>query len=139
MLLADAQILNKMKRTIYRLMLIFAVSAGLCSCNGFGDKGAPNVAGEITLHDLNSENWTYFSFEKGEVVGTGKFGDAESDAQWHDRKDWDFAICGDRIKTNSGASGVGQGGIQKENSHNFATLTTAPTDGYITDEMQIIR
>lgn len=139
MLLAEAQISNKMKRIIYRLILVFAVSAGLCSCNGFGDKSLPNVAGEITIHDLSSEHWTYFSFKKGEVVGTGKFNDAESDAEWHDRKDWDFAICGDRIKTNGGASGVGVGGIQKENSQNFNTLKTAPTEGYITDEMQIIR
>lgn len=130
-----------MKLNIFHhLLLILTVSAAVCSCNGNGSgKTEPNVSAEITIHGLSEEHWTYFSFETGEVVGTGKFNDKESDAQWHDRKDWDFAICGDRIKTNSGDSGVGLGGIQKDNEHNYATLTTAPTDGYITDETQIIR
>lgn len=128
-----------MKLNIFHLLLILAVSAVFCSCNEGSGKREPNVSAEITIHGLSEDHWTYFSFEKGEVVGTGKFNDKESDAQWHARKDWDFAICGDRIKTNSGDSGVGLGGIQKDNEHNYATLTTAPTDGYITDETQIIR
>lgn len=129
-----------MKLNIFHhLLLILAVSAAFCSCSGGIGKREPNVSAEITLHGLSEDHWTYFSFEKGEVVGTGKFNDAESDAEWHTRKDWDFAICGDRIKTNSGDSGIGRGGIQKDNAHNYATLTTAPTDGYITDETQIIR
>ena len=128
-----------MKLNIFHLLLILAVSAVFFSCNEGSGKREPNVSAEITIHGLSEDHWTYFSFEKGEVVGTGKFNDKESDAQWHARKDWDFAICGDRIKTNSGDSGVGLGGIQKDNEHNYATLTTAPTDGYITDETQIIR
>ena len=46
---------------------------------------------------------------------------------------------GDYMKTNSGDSGIGKGGVQKDNEHNYATLTTAPTEGYLTDEEQIIR
>ena len=113
--------------------------AAICSCNGGFGKTEPNVAAELTIHGLSKEHWTYFSFEKGEVVGTGKFNDETDDAAWAKRRDWDFAICGDRLKTNSGTSGEGLGGVQKDNEHNFTTLSTAPTDGYIVDEEQIIR
>ena len=137
MLLTEAQISN---RTMRKTIIILAMFACLCSCNNAsGEKTEPKVSEEITIHGLSDEYWTYFSFEKGEVVGTGKFDDEESDAEWYARKDWDFAICGDRIKTNSGTSGEGLGGVQKDNTHNFTTLATAPTEGYLTDEIQIIR
>lgn len=129
-----------MRRNIFQhIFIIFVTCTALCSCNGFAGKSEPSVAEELTIHGLSSEHWTYFSFEKGEVVGTGKFNDEADDAAWAKRRDWDFAICGDRIKTNSGTSGEGLGGAQKDNEHNFATLSTAPTDGYIVDEVQIIR
>ena len=127
-----------MSKTI-NLLTIFAVLTVLVSCNMTGDKSVPNVSEDITIHGLSSEYWTYFSFEKGEVVGTGKFDDDADDAAWAGRKDWDFAICGDRMKTNSGTSGKGMGGVQKNTTHNFATLEKAPVEGYVTDEIHVIR
>lgn len=122
------------------IIIILAMLACLCSCNNAsGEKTDPKISEEITIHGLSDEYWTYFSFEKGEVVGTGKFDDDQADAGWFARKDWDFAICGDRIRTNSGTSGEGLAGVQKNNTHNFATLTTAPVDGYLTDEIQRIK
>lgn len=126
-------------RRFPHIFIIFVTCAAICSCNGGFGKTEPNVAAELTIHGLSEEHWTYFSFEKGEVVGTGKFDDDADDAAWAKRKDWDFAICGDRLKTNSGTSGEGLGGVQKDNAHNFTTLSTAPTEGYLVDEEQIIR
>ena len=126
-------------RTFPHIFIIFVTCAAICSCNGGFGKTEPNVAAELTIHGLSEEHWTYFSFEKGEVVGTGKFDDDADDAAWAKRRDWDFAICGDRIKTNSGTSREGLGGVQKDNAHNFTTLSTAPTEGYLVDEEQIIR
>lgn len=123
-----------------KIIVIFAALAVLCSCKGSeGDAPQPNVSQEITIHGLSEDYWTYFSFETGDVVGTGKFDDEEDDAAWAKRTDWDLAICGDLIKTNGGDSGIGEGGVQKNNTHNFATLETAPTEGYLEDEVQIIR
>jgi hypothetical protein len=126
-------------RRFQHIFIIFVTCAAICSCNGGFGKTEPNVAAELTIHGLSEEHWTYFSFEKGEVVGTGKFDDDADDAAWAKRRDWDFAICGDRIKTNSGTSGEGLGGVQKDNAHNLTTLSTAPTEGYLVDEEQIIR
>ena len=126
-------------RRFPHIFIILVTCSAICSCNGGFGKTEPNVAAELTIHGLSEEHWTYFSFEKGEVVGTGKFDDDADDAAWAKRRDWDFAICGDRLKTNSGTSGEGLGGVQKDNAHNFTTLSTAPTDGYLVDEEQIIR
>lgn len=135
---AEAQMSSKKMKTLIRFIFIFAAVVALNSCRT-SEESAPNISAEMTIHGLGEEHWTYFSFEKGEVVGTGKFDDDDDDAAWAQRKDWDFAICGKYIKTNSGDSGIGKGGIQKNNTDNYATLATAPTEGYLTDEEQIIR
>lgn len=126
---------NVMKRIFY----IFVALAGLYSCKGSEEDVQPKIANELTIHGLSDEYWTYFSFENGEVVGTGRFDNDEDDASWAERMDWDFAICGKYLKTNGGASGKGSAGVQKNNTDNFTTLSTAPVDGYLTDEIQIIR
>lgn len=125
-------------RKIIRIISVLAAIASACSCRT-SEESLPNISAELTIHGMSDDHWTYFSFEKGEVVGTGKFDDDADDAAWAQRKDWDFAICGDYMKTNSGDSGIGKGGVQKDNEHNYATLTTAPTEGYLPDEEQIIR
>ena len=45
-------------------------------------------------------------------MGTSAFGDSSADSEWRQRTDWDIAVCGDLIRTNSGMSGTGNGGIQ---------------------------
>lgn len=62
---------------------------------------------------------------------TSVFLSEEEDKAWAERTDWDFAICGDYIKTNSGTSGNGKGGILRDETHNFQTLKDAPTEGYL--------
>ncbi len=106
---------------------------------GTGEDATPAVSGEITISGLDDGKWTYFSFEKGETVGTSTFASDEEDALWAGRMDWDFAICGDYLKTNGGESGIGLGGLQQDTEHNFSTLTVAPESGYKEDEVQIIR
>jgi len=105
----------------------------LASCKSQGDLRQPNVSAEMTISGLSDSCWTYFSFEKGEVVGSSTYCDEDQDAQWAQRSDWDFAICSDKIKTNSGESGKGLGGVQRNTTDAFSTLETAPSDGYLTD------
>ena len=111
-------------------LFILAISLMLSSCQGTVRQ--PVLSGEVTFA-LSDTEWTYFSFETGTVVGTSTFGDDAQDALWRDRTDWDIAFCGDLIRTNSGTSGRGKGGIQRNTTDNYNTLTVAPVEGYIAD------
>jgi hypothetical protein len=56
-------------------------------------------------------------------------------AEWRKRTDWDLAFHRQNIKTNSGVSGDGQGGILKypQATFDFDAVNEAPEDGYATD------
>ncbi len=109
----------------------------LNSCHSSNQEAPlPLVTDEVTLHGLSDRSWTYFSFETGAIIGTSTFLSEEEDKAWARRDDWDFAICGDRLKTNSGTSGIGNGGILRDQTTNFQLLDTAPEKGYSTDLIQ---
>jgi hypothetical protein len=97
--------------------------------------------------------WYYFSFEKGDTIGSseavlinvnpGQQGTEEINADWKARTDWDIAFHATDIRTNSGASGSGEGGsrlpVIAEGDNRpldeiFRTLAEAPADGYAADE-----
>ena len=123
-----------MKRTI--ISLLAAATLILVSCT---ENHVPNVQAEFTINGLSEDHWTYFSFEKGSTVGSSSFMDKEEDAQWSKRTDWDIAICGDYLKTNSGTSAIGSGGILKDETSNFMLLEEAPESGYLEDEIGIVK
>lgn len=116
-----------MRRTA---LFLLAISLLLTSCQE--RRRQEPVPGEAVF-SLSDTEWSYFSFETQSVVGTSVFGDDAQDALWKERSDWDIAFCGDLIRTNSGTSGNGAGGIQVNTTDNFQMLTEAPLDGYITD------
>ena len=126
--------MKKMRHTLPFLLSV-ALAAVCVSCREGknGGEGTPNLRGELTLSGLDGEHWTYFSFESGETVGQSDFGDKEQDAAWAGRTDWDLAVCGEYLKTNSGASGSGRGGALRERRQRFESLTEAPSEGYLTD------
>jgi hypothetical protein len=76
--------------------------------------------------------WFYFSFSSGEQVGIGD-ATAASDAEWKARTDWDIAFHMADVRTNSGVSGNGQGGVYDTGETDFNAVTVAPTSGYTVD------
>lgn len=125
---------------IYKLVLpCVATAFFLVSCKNGEGSSLPSVQDEMTISGLSSTQWTYFSFDTGEVVGQSTFLSEEEDNEWSQRLDWDFAICGDYFKTNGGDSGQGLGGIQRDYTSNFLTLLEAPLEGYLIDKVQIVR
>ena len=115
------------------------LAACLCCACRHGESKMPAIETEVTIRGLEEGKWVYFSIKDGETVGTSTFLSEEEDKAWAERTDWDFAICGDYIKTNGGDSGQGLGGIQRDYTSNFLTLTEAPADGYLIDKTQIVR
>lgn len=55
--------------------------------------------------------WTYISLRNNKVLGTCPAKDTLAEKSWSGRSDWDIAICNGHIRTNSGTSGNGRGGI----------------------------
>jgi hypothetical protein len=79
--------------------------------------------------------WYYFSFEEGEVIGTGSAKPSDpDDAAWKARGDWDLAFHRQDVRTNSGTSGNGQGGALEAASATLSTITEAPSSGYVVDD-----
>jgi len=123
----------------FRLFIAIAAAVVLLvSCRG-GAGHRPNVSAEITIEGLSADRWTYFSLETGAVVGTSKYLDDAEDAEWAGRSDWDFAICGDYLKTNSGTSGKGAGGVQQNKTDAFMQIMEAPESGYLVDTVRVAR
>ncbi len=129
-----------MKDKIFLFVCILLTVCVLTSCNNQnGSERVPVVRDELTISGLEDGKWVYFSIESGSVVGSSAFLSEEEDAIWAKRSDWDFAICGDYLKTNGGASGSGRGGILRDETHNFQTLKEAPSEGYLIDKMGIVK
>ena len=96
------------KRNNLFFATLLAISLTACSTNNGGE----SPSSERVMHvQLQPNTWTYISLDKGATVGTSNLGDIEADKSWHDRTDWDVALCNGAIRTNGGTSGKGQGAI----------------------------
>lgn len=114
--------------------LLLGLAGGCSRDNGTGAPSpAPAQVETLTIEGLDDQTWVYVSLEEGRTVGTSTLGDAEQDAAWKARTDWDIAFCGELLRTNSGTSGNGAGGIQPVTNKSFNALDEAPADGYRTD------
>ena len=91
----------------------------------------PQVASSLPIHTIrdvpadtgSTGRYTYFSFKDSTAV-TGV--DTATTK-------WDVAFSRTTIRTNSGSSGVGQGGAIVLSNTDFNTLSQAPSSGYATD------
>ena len=115
------------------LSLVFgALTLASCSRDD-NNEVTPNVTDnskESTVDASTSGTWKYFSFEKGaEVTVT----DPENDLTW------DIAFQRFYIKTNSGTSGNGNGGVFKTDSKDISTVKQAPTSGYTADKKETVQ
>jgi hypothetical protein len=99
---------------------------------------APAIQGTVEISTSDS-TWTYYSLESGKEIGTSKLLDASADAAWAARKDWDIAVCGDLLRTNGGLSGSAGAAIQRDTLSTFTDLLTAPSAGYVTDTLVLVR
>lgn len=99
------------------------------------EKDLPGIGQDacLLLSGVNDHTWTYFSLPAGTVVGTSVFGSAKEDEEWKNRTDWDMAICGKYIRTNSGTSGNGQGGLMKVEGVSYEAITTSKTGTFDVD------
>ncbi|MCM1021196.1 MAG: HmuY family protein [Muribaculum sp.] len=114
-----------MKHLLYIIVALLALSSISCSSDDNNDNGnnIPPTDTELTITGLSDNQWTYISLSKNAIVGTSPLDDAKTDAEWAERLDWDIAICGDLMRTNSGTSGHGKGGLRRLDGVDYNNIT----------------
>jgi hypothetical protein len=126
-----------MKNT-YLLLNLFVLSAIMVlftSCEKDDNGPAATENKTLSLYTKDYTLWHYFSFEADSVVGTGSADpDNADDAAWKQRTDWDIAFHRYNVRTNSGTSGIGNGGMLEASETVFDNVLEAPTSGYTADD-----
>ncbi len=104
------------------LMVLFA------ACDDDDKKVTPvGETKEVYIDATSGATWNYYSFAKGELVGTGQEG--ADNAKWFARTDWDIAVCRYHIRTNSGTSSTtgAKGGVHVfDKNTSFASIKELP-------------
>jgi len=97
-----------MVQGVILLMVLALTSCVEYDADPFTGKIMPRVTGYTTGV---TNDWLYFNLRTGEVFNeTAPSQDIEEGEQI-DRTDWDLAFCGYHMRTNSGTSGNGEGGV----------------------------
>lgn len=109
------------------MLLIF----GACSDDDNGTNNNTDVAGEIVINATSMTEWVYFSFD---TEDTFRLADSYNSANW------DIGFQRYHLCTNSGSSGMGQGGAADMGKVGFESVTQAPASGYtVDDSLEILR
>ena len=98
-----------MKKQLARLACLSLLAAA-CSTEHPLATGGPAADRMAVIPNVKGR-WTYFSMVTHTVVGTCAVTDTLAQQAYAARTDWDIAIADGRIRTNSGTSGPGDGGI----------------------------
>ena len=101
-----------MNKKITYIALTVLLSVALTSCRDTKEQEHEPipVKRELTL-TLEPGKWIYYSFTDSTVVGRSDIGDVEQDQEWAAQTNWDIALSESGIRTNSGTSGRGNGGL----------------------------
>ncbi|MCK9292308.1 MAG: HmuY family protein [Bacteroidales bacterium] len=113
------------------LLLMFASVALLSACTK-DDEGEKPIEGVKDIQFINARSytdWVYFSFSKGETVEINDF---------QNSLEWDIAFHRGDIRTNGGASGIGQAEALNTQQKSWDAITEAPLSGYKKDEIGMI-
>ena len=98
------------KRNIYIILFLASITFISCRDKARDEYEPVPVNRELTL-TLEPGKWIYYNISDSTVMGKSDIGDAEQDAEWRDRIDWDIALSEAGLRTNSGTSGRGNGGL----------------------------
>jgi|WetSurMetagenome_2_1015567.scaffolds.fasta_scaffold1058278_1 hypothetical protein len=86
------------------------------------EEESPSAEHVLSIPAVNNQ-WTYISLSNNSVLGSCALGDSVKEKQWFTRLDWDIAVCNGIIKTNSGTSGLGLGGVKTMSEKDYSIDT----------------
>jgi len=100
-----------MNKILVKILLALTLVL-LVSCRKEDAPRVPVPVETETEIQLRTGYWAYYNIKESSTVGYGIIGDSIDDAEWFARLDWDIAFSENGIRTNSGTSGRGKGGIR---------------------------
>lgn len=101
-----------MRNNIRTSLIVIALAAVLCGCRHEKEEKVPVPQASSSTIQLKTGYWAYYSIKDNSVIGYGLIGNEKDDQEWYGRTDWDVAFSESGIRTNSGTSGVGKGGLR---------------------------
>jgi len=102
--------MNKNRNALYLIAVLLPLTLFSCRDNTKGEREPVPVKRELTL-TLEPGKWIYYSIADSTVKGKSDIGDTVQDTEWGGRSDWDIALSEAGLRTNSGTSGRGNGGV----------------------------
>lgn len=111
---------RKNKALIFLSLLLSSFILSSCvkyDAEPFLGKTLPRVSGYLTGV---TNDWIYFNLRTGETFNTLSPNKDIKEGEQMNRLDWDLAFCGYKLRTNSGTSGIGQGGAIDLGYSNYA-------------------
>ena len=71
----------------------------------------------------DTNDWMYFNLRTGKIYNEHFSGEDIKEGEQKERSDWDIAFCGYHLRTNSGTSGNGMGGVADLGYGNYEKWT----------------
>jgi hypothetical protein len=123
----------KTVKTIFTAMTVCLLLNVTISCvkydaYKFDGKILPRSTGYTTQE---THDWLYFNLRTGEIFNRDRPNQDIIEGEHYNRTDWDIAFCGYRLRTNSGTSGVGNGGaidLGYENYDHWQSIDQLPAN-----------
>ena len=125
-----------MKTLNFLTLLLIAGTIGFSSCKKDDDETTTNDTTETTLKTEEitlsrttnyGEDWIYFSFETNSEVSGIDTNNYTTSTKW------DIAFNRNNVRTNSGLSGIGEGGVYDAGKVDFSSIIKANESGYMAD------
>lgn len=114
----------------YALLLTVLFSVSLSSCSSDkDDEELPeiiDVVKKVSFPAQSYTEWTYFSFEKGEVIKVDQ-------DKYNEDTTWDMGFLRFNIRTNGGMSGKGKGGALATDMKKFDQVPSMPKGEFVED------
>ena len=101
--------MRNMKRYLYSTLIAFLCMACVkYEALPFTGKVLPRRSGYV---NEVTNDWIYYNLRTGEIFNAYQVNSDIREEEQKTRTDWDLALCGNKLRTNSGTSGNGRGGV----------------------------
>lgn len=101
--------MRNIKKYLYTTLIAFlCIACVKYEALPFTGKVLPRRSGYV---NEVTNDWIYYNLRTGEIFNAYQVNSDIREEEQKTRTDWDLAFCGNKLRTNSGTSGNGRGGV----------------------------
>ena len=101
--------MRNIKKYLYTTLIAFlCIACVKYEALPFTGKVLPRRSGYV---NEVTNDWIYYNLRTGEIFNAYQVNSDIREGEQKTRTDWDLAFCGNKLRTNSGTSGNGRGGV----------------------------